>query len=200
MDVAASNWRGATPTVDIAAARKLGASLPTDGSVIAAAKFDEPGAAVRRSGANKEESAVPGEFGQMLSRQRDYAATTSRQGLREPEKTVEDRAREAAEDFVSQAFVQPLLKQLRESNDAWGPFAPGTGEKQMRSLADGQLARNLVKASNWPLVDQIRRSVMRQEPAALPGSPADVRQRYETKAASGTQGGPAGQITQEKRP
>lgn len=177
MDISSGALRGARPTVDISAARQLGASLPTDGSVIPSAKIG----ARERAGVS-ERGLVPGEFGQMLSRQRDYAAATSRQGLGEEEKTIEDRARQAAEDFVSQAFVQPLLKELRESNDAWGPFAPGTGEKQMRSLADAQMARNLVKASNWPLIDQIKRSVMRQEPAALAGSPADVRQRTEARS------------------
>jgi Rod binding domain-containing protein len=173
MDISRAT-RASGGVLDLSAARRLGASLPTDGSVIEAAKFEEPNS-------RSPQAPTVGEFGQMLNRQRDYAATTSRQGIGESDKSIEDKAREAAEDFVSQAFVQPMLKQLRESNDAWGPFAPGTGEKQMRSLADAQLARNLVKASNWPLVEQIRRNVMKQGPEALAGSPADIKQRAENK-------------------
>jgi Rod binding domain-containing protein len=67
----------------------------------------------------------------------------------------QDKAREAAEEFVSVTFVQPLLKQLRESNHAAAPFAPTQGEKQFRSLADAEIARRIVKASRWGLVDRI---------------------------------------------
>jgi Rod binding domain-containing protein len=64
-------------------------------------------------------------------------------------------ARGAAEDLVAIAFVQPVLKMLRETNGAAGPFAPGNAERQMSGIADAQTSRRLVRASGWPLVDRI---------------------------------------------
>lgn len=85
----------------------------------------------------------------------------------------QDKAREAAEEFVSVTFVQPLLKQLRESNHAAAPFAPTQGEKQFRSLADAEIARRIVKASKWGLVDRIA---------------SDIGQRSAAKGAGGAAG------------
>ncbi len=79
----------------------------------------------------------------------------------------EARARATAEDFVAVALVQPILKQLRESNQAAAPFAPGEVEKQFRGLADAQVARQVVKASSFPLVDRLAGDLLRR-PAGLP--------------------------------
>jgi Rod binding domain-containing protein len=49
-------------------------------------------------------------------------------------------ARRSAENFVAIGLVQPLLKQMRESNHAAPPFAPTDGEKQFQGLADAELA------------------------------------------------------------
>lgn len=66
-----------------------------------------------------------------------------------------DRAREAAEEFVAVALVEPILRELRESSDAAPPFAPTRGEKQFRALLDAQLSREIARASRFPLVDRL---------------------------------------------
>lgn len=69
--------------------------------------------------------------------------------------TAEERARKAAEQIVSVALVQPVLKQLRESNMAAPPFAPTQGEKQFQGLMDSAISERLVHASRFPLVDRL---------------------------------------------
>lgn len=78
------------------------------------------------------------------------------------------RAREAAQDFVAIAFVAPVLKQLRDSNNAAPPFAPGAAEKQFGSLMDQQVARQVVRASHFPLVDRVARDLLRTGRATRP--------------------------------
>lgn len=71
------------------------------------------------------------------------------------------RAREAAQDFVAIAFVAPVLKQLRDSNNAAPPFAPGAAEKQFGALMDQQVARQVVRATRFPLVDRVAGDLLR---------------------------------------
>jgi len=88
----------------------------------------------------------------VLQRQRDFSAVIARdQGANSTTKP----ARQAAEDFVAMAFVQPLLAQLRETNDAAQPFAPGPAERQFGEIMDQVLSRQMVRASSFPLVDRI---------------------------------------------
>lgn len=85
--------------------------------------------------------------------------------------TPEQRARAAAEQFVSIAFVQPLLQQLRAGSTAAAPFAPSQAEKQFQSLVDAQIAERITRASNFPLVDTITRQLLdRARSAATPAS------------------------------
>lgn len=124
-----------------------------------------------------------------LLQQQDFAAALSRASEAAPTgdspAARAARAKEAAEEFVSTAFVMPLLKQLR-SGGVMGqlppPFGPGPGEKQFRQLADTQVSRGIVRGSNWPLVDTITHSLTRPrtaDPMAAaqpqPGSPAHQR-------------------------
>lgn len=67
----------------------------------------------------------------------------------------ESDRRQAAEEFVAVAFIQPILKQLRESNNAAEPFAPGPAEKQFGSIMDAAVSKQIVTASNFALVDRI---------------------------------------------
>jgi Rod binding domain-containing protein len=104
----------------------------------------------------------------IVERQRSFSsalgqATDLRRGAESP--------REAAEQLVSVAFVQPLLKLMRESNRAAPPWAPTQGEKMFGNLADAELAQRLVRASRFPLVDRIERDLgarARDETAELP--------------------------------
>lgn len=87
-------------------------------------------------------------------------------------KTPSTDARAAAEEFVALAFVQPLLKDLR--NSSWGaaPFAPSAAEKSLRALADAQLARDLVRAGRWPIVDRLARDLQARSGSAGAGPEA----------------------------
>jgi len=85
--------------------------------------------------------------------------------------TGEQQARESAEQLVAIALVQPLLAQLRSTENAAPPFQATQGEKQFRSLWDAQIAGDLVKASNFPLVDHIAKNMLRPS-ADLPQEPA----------------------------
>lgn len=88
------------------------------------------------------------------------------------EASAEDKARRAAEKLVAVALIQPVLKQLRETNQATGPFAPTQGEKQFQSLADTQTAERIAAAANFPLVDRIAQQVLSKVSAAGAGAGA----------------------------
>jgi Rod binding domain-containing protein len=76
--------------------------------------------------------------------------------------TPQARAREVAEQYVSIALVQPLLKQLRETSNAAPPFAPTQAEKQFRALTDADLAQRIVKAKQFPLVDRLAHDLLKR--------------------------------------
>jgi len=78
----------------------------------------------------------------------------------EAPRTPQQQAHEAAQDMVSQTFVQPMLKLFRESNHAAPPFAPTPAEKQFRSLMDVQLAQQIVNAKQFPIVARIEQSLL----------------------------------------
>ncbi|MFN0010749.1 MAG: hypothetical protein ACKVS8_03800 [Phycisphaerales bacterium] len=91
-------------------------------------------------------------------------AAGNRTGGNVAEQTPADpmaRARTAAQDFVAIAFVGPVLKGLRDANNAAPPFAPGPAEKQFGALMDQQMARQVVRASHFPLVDRVARDLLR---------------------------------------
>ncbi len=88
-------------------------------------------------------------FAGVLSRRQDATAST------------QDKATQAARDFVAVAFIQPVMKQLRETDNAAAPFAAGPAEKKFRSLLDASHAQHLVKAANFPLVDRIASDILR---------------------------------------
>jgi len=97
--------------------------------------------------------------------QRDFAAVLSRARTGE---TPEARAREAAESLVAITLLQPVLSQLRESELAAPPFEPTPAEKQFRALQDARLAQDIVRRSNFPLVERVARGVLMQGGAAAP--------------------------------
>jgi Rod binding domain-containing protein len=88
-------------------------------------------------------------FSQVISRAKTDAA-----------ETPEQRARKAAEQLVSTALVQPILKQMRESNNAAPPFAPNEAERTFRSFMDASLAQRMVGSQRWGLVDQLARRML----------------------------------------
>ena len=84
--------------------------------------------------------------------------------------TPTERARDAAERFVAMTFVEPVLSSMREQNQAAAPFAPNQAEKQFRGMLDARLAEDIVRASNFPLVDRLARDLLREAPASGPGT------------------------------
>jgi Rod binding domain-containing protein len=76
--------------------------------------------------------------------------------------TPEGRARTAAEQLVSTALVQPIFKQMRESNNAAPPFAPNQAERTFRSFMDAAIAQKMVHAQHWGLVDRLARGMLKR--------------------------------------
>lgn len=102
--------------------------------------------------------AVSAPGGDLAEMQRSFSAVLGR--ARDIEQTPEERAREAAEQLVSQTFLLPMLKEIRESDRTAPPFAPSRSEKQFRALMDAELAQRLVKAGSYSLVDRLARDLL----------------------------------------
>lgn len=73
----------------------------------------------------------------------------------------QEQARESARHLVAFTLVQPMLKQARESGMAAEPFAPTSGERAFRELADAQLSQRIVRAARFPLVESVAQHVLR---------------------------------------
>lgn len=91
-------------------------------------------------------------------RQRDFSAVIARDNT---PSSAPGSARRAAEDFVAMAFVEPLLAQLREGNNAAAPFAPGPAERQFGEIMDQVMSRQIVRASRFGLVDRLEADLTR---------------------------------------
>jgi len=73
----------------------------------------------------------------------------------------EQRAREAAAQFVGSAFIQPLLAQLHESPFAAGPFAPNEAERRFAPIFDQVMSDRIAKATNFALTDAVAQRLLR---------------------------------------
>jgi len=116
-----------------------------------------------------------------VERQQDFASLLGRapdtpaRGVGEPaagESAAGGRSDrgKAARDLVSIALVQPILKQLRQSNNAAAPFAPGPMEKQFGTFLDAQYANSLVKSGNFGLVSAVQRWMSERDRAPASGA------------------------------
>ncbi len=74
----------------------------------------------------------------------------------------EAATRDAAEQFVAKAFIEPALAIARESNRLPPPLGPGGAEKQFASLIDAQRALDLVRSTRWPIVDRLVADLRRE--------------------------------------
>jgi Rod binding domain-containing protein len=86
----------------------------------------------------------------------------------EGEESNQSRARAAAEGLVSTTFIEPILKQLRESNNTPPPFGPSSAEKQFSTMLDTKLSDEIVRAANFPLVTRIAAQLMENMPSQNP--------------------------------
>jgi len=87
--------------------------------------------------------------------------------------TPEQRARAAAEEFVATALVKPVLSRMREGSQAAAPFAPGPYEKQFGPLIDNEIAKRLVQASRFDVVDAVARNLLKN--SGRPSPAVDTR-------------------------
>jgi hypothetical protein len=113
-----------------------------------------------------------GAFDPLIRRQDDFASALARarSSGAGAAPSAEARAREAAEEFVSVALVQPILASLRNTNAAAPPFRPSRGERQFQALADAHVARQIVRSAHFPLVDRLARDLLRASPGTGPGA------------------------------
>lgn len=109
------------------------------------------------SGAGEPLGALRASPGGTDDDQRLFSAALARAGA-----GGKGEAREAAEQLVAASLVSPVLKSLRESTGAAGPFAPGRGERMFRELQDAVLAQRLVKSAQWPLVDALAQRMLQR--------------------------------------
>lgn len=121
------------PTITIPTATRGAAPQPIDGSL-------KLGSAI---------SSRQDDFSRILAKASDTSKLTP-----------EENARRAAREFVAMSLVQPLLKEMRESNHAAPPFAPTGAEKQFQSMLDAHSAQQIVRARQFSLVDSVARKLL----------------------------------------
>ena len=129
------------------------------------------------STASARASLKPAILSDRFESQQSFARVLGREDRSRITGTPESKARDAAQQFVAQVFVQPVLKQLRESNQAAAPFGPTDAEKTFRGQLDADLAQRIVRGTNWPLVDRLARDMLERSspaPALTPGAGLDV--------------------------
>ncbi len=107
---------------------------------------------------------APGDSGdsQLIERQRSFQAALGRASGGAEAPSPEQAAHEAAEQLVTQCLILPMLKQLRDTNQAAPPFAPSQAERQFGALGDAQLAQRITSASRFPLVDRLARDLLKR--------------------------------------
>lgn len=101
---------------------------------------------------------------QSLDEQASFSSVLSRAHARPGAKdqTPQDRAREAAQQLVATALVQPILKQLRETNNAAEPFKPNPAEKSFGQMMDTELSQRIVSSRGWALVDRVTETLLKK--------------------------------------
>jgi hypothetical protein len=109
----------------------------------------------------------PAQGASLIERHASFADALGRAARGPREEDPEVLARRGAEQLVANAFVRPLLSQLREGAMAAPPFAPTQGEKQFRALADAKLADDIVHSARLPIVDRIANDLLRRTGAHL---------------------------------
>lgn len=124
------------------------------------------------------------------SNQRDFAEILGiANRMSQPTETdPQTRARQAAEQFVAQVLVQPMLAEVRNASTQPPPFGPGNAEKQFGSIIDAQRAMDMVRGSGWSIVDRVAADLERAERNTdnrSSGDPADTEKPDEISARPG---------------
>lgn len=68
--------------------------------------------------------------------------------------------RDQSRKLVAEAFIRPLLAQIREQNNAAAPFAPGDAEKRFGPLIDQAVADSMTRPDRFPMVKAVERSML----------------------------------------
>lgn len=100
------------------------------------------------------------EFSRILSMAGAASATADKADT--DNEAADKKARETAEQLVAVVLVQPILKQLRESNQAAEPFKPTRGEQQFQGMLDAKLAQQITQSARFPLVERLTRDMRQQ--------------------------------------
>lgn len=108
-------------------------------------------------------------FGEVLAR------------ARSERKAPEEEARGAAEQLVATAFIGPVFRGLRESNNAAAPFKPNAAERSFGQMLDTTLAQRMVSSARWGLVDSVAQKLLKKAAGgegggAAPGTQAGTNQ------------------------
>jgi Rod binding domain-containing protein len=90
------------------------------------------------------------------------AAAETEDAKEAAEKAADAKARETAERLVAVVLVQPILKQVRESNQAAEPFKPTRGEQQFQGMLDAKLAQEITQSARFPLVERLAQDMRQQ--------------------------------------
>ena len=64
-------------------------------------------------------------------------------------------AETGARRMMADAFLVPLLRELRETTAPKGIFAPGAGEKRFGSMHDQAIADRMLESNNFPVADAL---------------------------------------------
>jgi Rod binding domain-containing protein len=83
------------------------------------------------------------------------------------------KAREAAEQLVATAFIQPMLATLRDSTFGAEMFEPGLAEQRFGPMFDQHMADRITQAAHLPLVDVITDRLVGRD--AQPSADATAR-------------------------
>ncbi|MEM7628292.1 MAG: hypothetical protein AAF356_02600 [Planctomycetota bacterium] len=112
--------------------------------------FSDPSLRAARTASSGQNATDVGSFDMMLGRALDRASSAS----------SSQEAREAAESFVAEIFIKPLLASVRDQSNAPAPFAPTQAERQFGGMLDGVIAKDVVRASRLPIVDRLARDLL----------------------------------------
>ena len=118
----------------------------------------------------------------LASAQDQFSSALNRARGKTPE-SREAAARSAAEELVAITFVQPVLAQLRETNNAAAPFGPTPAEKQFGSVQDARIAQDIVRGARFPLVDQLARSMLEHLNPGASAAPTSHGGRHDSDTA-----------------
>lgn len=71
--------------------------------------------------------------------------------------------RTAARSLTAQTLVLPILKELRASSTAWGPFAAGDAEKAFRPMLDLEIADRIAASPRLPVARMIEERLVARD-------------------------------------